>query len=105
MAAAWRAWAATPDAWFAVLHGEILATPLTAAAGEADCGVRSDGVSTWEHLLVEDVEPITRITLNRPERRNALSLDLMRELQQALEGGRGTGGRHRRGRSGLLGGA
>ncbi len=27
MAAAWRAWAATPDAWFAVLHGEILATP------------------------------------------------------------------------------
>jgi SAM-dependent methyltransferase len=27
MADAWRAWAATPDAWFAVLHGEILATP------------------------------------------------------------------------------
>ncbi len=27
MADAWRAWAATPDAWFAVLHGEVLATP------------------------------------------------------------------------------
>ena len=27
MAGAWRAWAAVPDAWFAVLHGEILATP------------------------------------------------------------------------------
>ncbi len=27
MAAAWRAWAAQPDAWFAVLHGEVLATP------------------------------------------------------------------------------
>jgi len=27
LAAAWRAWAATDDAWFAVLHGEILATP------------------------------------------------------------------------------
>ena len=27
LAGAWRAWAATPDAWFAVLHGEILATP------------------------------------------------------------------------------
>ena len=27
MADAWRTWAATPDAWFAVLHGEILATP------------------------------------------------------------------------------
>jgi SAM-dependent methyltransferase len=26
MADAWRTWAAAPDAWFAVLHGEILAT-------------------------------------------------------------------------------
>jgi len=42
-------------------------------------------VSTWQHLLVDDADPITRITLNRPDRRNALSLDLMRELQQALE--------------------
>jgi enoyl-CoA hydratase/carnithine racemase len=42
-------------------------------------------VSAWQHLVVEDVEPITRITLNRPDRRNALSLDLMRELQRALE--------------------
>jgi len=42
-------------------------------------------VTTWQHLLVEDAAPITRITLNRPERRNALSLELMRELQQALQ--------------------
>lgn len=27
MAAAWRAWADAPDAWFAVLHGEVLAAP------------------------------------------------------------------------------
>jgi len=27
MADAWRAWADTPDGWFAVLHGEVLATP------------------------------------------------------------------------------
>jgi ubiquinone/menaquinone biosynthesis C-methylase UbiE len=27
MAAAWRAWAADPDAWFAVLHGEIVCHP------------------------------------------------------------------------------
>jgi ubiquinone/menaquinone biosynthesis C-methylase UbiE len=27
MAAAWRAWAADPDAWFAVLHGEIVCRP------------------------------------------------------------------------------
>jgi enoyl-CoA hydratase/carnithine racemase len=42
-------------------------------------------VSGWQHLLVDDVDPITRITLNRPDRRNALSLELMRELQQALD--------------------
>jgi hypothetical protein len=24
IAAAWREWAATPDGWFAILHGEIL---------------------------------------------------------------------------------
>jgi ubiquinone/menaquinone biosynthesis C-methylase UbiE len=27
MAAAWRSWAADPDAWFAVLHGEIICRP------------------------------------------------------------------------------
>ncbi len=27
MAAAWRTWAADPDAWFAVLHGEIICHP------------------------------------------------------------------------------
>ena len=38
----------------------------------------------WEHVLVEDGEVVTRITLNRPERRNALSLELMTELTGAL---------------------
>jgi ubiquinone/menaquinone biosynthesis C-methylase UbiE len=28
IAAAWRAWAAHPDGWFTVLHGEVLATPI-----------------------------------------------------------------------------
>jgi enoyl-CoA hydratase/carnithine racemase len=36
-------------------------------------------------LLVEIVPPSAIITLNRPERRNALSLDLMRELTATLE--------------------
>ena len=40
---------------------------------------------TWEHLLVEDAGVITTLTLNRPDRRNALSLDVMRELRTALE--------------------
>jgi hypothetical protein len=38
----------------------------------------------WEHLRVHEDEVITQITLDRPDRRNALSLDLMRELQRAL---------------------
>lgn len=42
-------------------------------------------MTTWQHLLVEDVDAITRITLNRPDQRNALSLELMLELQRALE--------------------
>jgi enoyl-CoA hydratase/carnithine racemase len=40
---------------------------------------------TWEHLRVGDGDIITEITLDRPDRRNALSLDLMRELRAALE--------------------
>jgi enoyl-CoA hydratase/carnithine racemase len=37
-------------------------------------------VRTFEHLLVEAATPAARITLNRPEKRNALSLELMEEL-------------------------
>jgi enoyl-CoA hydratase/carnithine racemase len=36
-------------------------------------------------LLVETAPPTAVITLNRPERRNTLSLDFMRELTAALE--------------------
>ena len=41
-------------------------------------------------LLVEDVAPAVRITLNRPEQLNALSTGLMRELtaELLLQGGR-----------------
>jgi enoyl-CoA hydratase/carnithine racemase len=41
--------------------------------------------ATREHLLVRIEPPAARITLNRPERRNALSLALMEELISALE--------------------
>ena len=40
---------------------------------------------TREHLLVRMELPAARITLNRPEKRNALSLALMEELIAALE--------------------
>jgi enoyl-CoA hydratase/carnithine racemase len=48
-----------------------------------------DGMTTWEHLVVEDDDIVTRITLNRPERRNALSVELMEELTSALESATG----------------
>jgi len=38
----------------------------------------------YEHLLVSACGPITTITLNRPEKRNALAMPVMRELTQAL---------------------
>ena len=41
--------------------------------------------STYKHLLVESQPPIAVVTLNRPERRNALSLELMNELIDCLE--------------------
>jgi len=42
-------------------------------------------VATRDHLLVEVASPAARITLNRPEKRNALSLALMEELISALD--------------------
>src|ERR1044071_6419300 len=46
---------------------------------------RSDVMkSNFEYLLVEPGPPIAIITLNRPERRNALSLGLMKELITCL---------------------
>jgi enoyl-CoA hydratase/carnithine racemase len=41
--------------------------------------------ATREHLIVSIEPPAARITLNRPEKRNALSLALMQELIAVLE--------------------
>ena len=46
-------------------------------------------MSDWQHLLVDDDAAVTRITLNRPERRNALSRELMEELTTALRSAAG----------------
>ena len=46
-------------------------------------------MSTWPHLLVDESPPITRITLNRPDQRNALSLELMQSLRSALRAAEG----------------
>ena len=40
---------------------------------------------TYSHLLVDRDGDITTITLNRPEKRNALALDVMVELTETLQ--------------------
>src|SRR5262245_5183860 len=41
---------------------------------------------SYENLIIESETAVARITLNRPERRNALSLGLMEELTDCLRG-------------------
>jgi enoyl-CoA hydratase/carnithine racemase len=41
--------------------------------------------SNYQYLFVETNDSIARVTLNRPERRNALSFALMQELHNCLE--------------------
>ena len=57
-------------------------------------------------LLVREDEPAVHITLNRPDKRNALSLELMQELTDTLRrvsaGPRRAGHRPRGRRSGVL---
>jgi enoyl-CoA hydratase/carnithine racemase len=38
-----------------------------------------------ENLLIERTDGLVRLTLNRPEKRNALSLELLGQLEQAIE--------------------
>jgi len=45
---------------------------------------RETGAVSYQHLLVEHDGPFATITLNRPEKRNALALDMMLELTAAL---------------------
>jgi enoyl-CoA hydratase/carnithine racemase len=49
-------------------------------------------VTSFEHLLVAAEPPVARVTLNRPEKRNALSLELMEELTGSLRALGATGG-------------
>ena len=38
----------------------------------------------YQHVVAKLEAPLSRITLNRPERRNALGLDVMQEVISAL---------------------
>jgi enoyl-CoA hydratase/carnithine racemase len=46
--------------------------------------VTATAPTTYQNLIVRSDGPAARITLNRPEKRNALSLELMQELIAAL---------------------
>ena len=39
---------------------------------------------SFQHVVVEYGEPFATITLNRPEKRNALALDVMLEVTEAF---------------------
>lgn len=57
---------------------------LVALAPTVHAGAAS-GLSMFEQLRYEEDGPLVRITLNRPERRNALSMQLSEELVSAFE--------------------
>lgn len=70
-----------PDGgWLYVIDNPALA----AGAPTVHVGA-AGGPSMFEQLLYEEDGPLVRITLNRPERRNALSMQLSDELVNAFE--------------------
>jgi enoyl-CoA hydratase len=64
--------------WLYVIDNPSLADASLASGAGA-------GASGFEQLLLEAEGPVARVTLNRPERHNALSMQLSEELMRALE--------------------
>jgi enoyl-CoA hydratase len=70
-----------PDGgWLYVIDNPALAVSAPAAGNAAE-----SRPSMFEQLRYEEDGPVVRITLNRPERRNALSMQLSQELVSAFE--------------------
>jgi enoyl-CoA hydratase len=67
--------------WLYLIDHPVLAVEAPAGARDAVPGAPR----TFEQLIYEEDGPVARITLNRPERRNALSMQLSEELTGALE--------------------
>lgn len=57
---------------------------LCRRARRSHISVRDTGRVSYQHLLVVADGPITTVTLNRPEKRNALAADVMGELVSAF---------------------
>jgi enoyl-CoA hydratase len=63
----------------------VIDNPALAATAPAADAAAASGPPTFEQLLYEQDGPLIRITLNRPQRRNALSMQLSEELVGAFE--------------------
>jgi enoyl-CoA hydratase len=63
----------------------VIDNPALAAGAPAVHATTASDASTFEQLIYEEDGPVARITLNRPRRRNALSMRLSEELVEALE--------------------
>jgi isohexenylglutaconyl-CoA hydratase len=50
------------------------------------------GANDWQHILAAQTGAVLHITLNRPEARNAMSLQMVQELQLALAAAESTAG-------------
>jgi isohexenylglutaconyl-CoA hydratase len=50
------------------------------------------GVNDWQHIQVLQAGAVLHVTLNRPEARNAMSLQMVAELQQSLAAAEATAG-------------
>lgn len=63
----------------------VIDDPASATVSPTIPTAASRDPASFEQLLYQEDGPIARITLNRPERRNALSMQLSEELTAALE--------------------
>jgi enoyl-CoA hydratase len=63
----------------------VIDDPASAAIADKPQVRAAANASDFEQLLFQQDGPVARITLNRPERRNALSMQLSAELTGALE--------------------
>lgn len=59
--------------------------PMSATLKQPATGTTDVDTAAFEQLIYEENGPVARITLNRPERHNALSMQLSDELITALE--------------------
>jgi enoyl-CoA hydratase/carnithine racemase/ketosteroid isomerase-like protein len=63
----------------------VIDSPSATAATAVAAARVTEEASVFEQLLFKEEGPVARVTLNRPERRNALSMRLSEELMHVLE--------------------